>query len=254
MGVFSKVTKTVKNIAKNPTNVRNYADAAMQAVTLGQVDTNGINTSAVKGGKDVNFKDLLLGKKAKDINPDDIANQIRATQTQGLGELNSALDTPSENVVREANQRQVNSVLTSAQDARRNAQASMARTGLKGSSLGLATNRSIDQQTGRDVSSINAALPGQIRDQQIQDATTRIGAGGINQNGMNFNTIQGARSGGLLGYASQLAPLAGSIGQLMGGMGALNAAKGAASGVQANPNVTTGGINSPAYNPNKYQF
>jgi hypothetical protein len=43
---------------------------------------------------------------------------------------------------------------------------------------------------------------------------------------MNFNKIEGSRSGGLLGYASALAPLAGTIGGAMMG----NPAAGAAAG------------------------
>lgn len=224
MGFFSRIKKTVKGIAKNPTNLRNYGDLAAQTVTAGQVDTHGFN-NPLTGKSGGSIDDLLLGKKSKDINPDDIANQIRATQSKGLGELNAALDAGGGgDIARQQNALQQQSVLTSAQDARRNAQATMARQGLKGTSLGLATNRTIDQSTGQQIAGINAALPGQIRDQQLQDAQTRIGAGNINQNGMNFNTIQGSRSGGLLGYASQLAPLAGGIGQVMGGVGALKAA------------------------------
>lgn len=219
MGIFSKIKKTASGIIKNPANLRNYADLAIQTATAGQADTKGINTSGWVGGKDINIGDALLGKKAKDINPDDIANQIRATQTKGIGELNAALDGNSgENTVRLQNAQAQKGILTSAQDARRNAQKVMAQSGLKGTSLGLASNRSIDQAAGKDLASINAQLPGQIRNQQIQDAQTRISVGGVNQNGMNFNTIQGSRSGGILGIASALAPVAGAVaGGMYGG-------------------------------------
>ena len=200
---IKKVTDTVKGIVKSPTNFKNYADLGLESLSMGQIDTNGVN---VPGGS---FEDILLGKKSKNINPDAIANLIRATQTKGVKELNTALDTPSENIVREQNARETKSILASAKDARRNAQATMARAGIAGTSLGLAANRSIDQSAGRDIASVNAQLPGQIRNQKLQDAQTRINVGGVNQNGMNFNTIEGSRSGGVLGYAAALAPLMG---------------------------------------------
>lgn len=232
MGVFSKVSKTFKAIAKNPTNIRNYADAAAQSLTFGQLDTNGLNTSAFVGGKDVGagmLGDALLGKKSKTINPDDIAGQIRATQSQGLNELNSALNNGSGgDIARQQNAQEQKGILTTAQDARRNAQRSMAQAGLKGTSLGLGLNRSIDQSAGRDLASVNAQLPGQIRNQAINDAQTRIGAGNVNQNGMNFNKIEGSRSGGLLGIAGALAPIAGTVAGAMYGGPA-----GAAAGGQA---------------------
>jgi hypothetical protein len=210
MGIFSKITKSAKGIVKNPTDLKSWADFGIAGATAGQIDTDGVNLSAF-GGKDISIKDLMMGKKAKDINPDDIANQIRATQSKGLTELNSALDTPSADIVRAGADSAKKSILSSAQDARIRAQGLMVRTGLKGSSLGLASNRSIDQATGNDIANVNAALPGQIRDQKIKDAMTRANAGGINQNGINFNTIEGQRSGGVLGYASALAPLAGTV-------------------------------------------
>ena len=212
---------------------KNFTKKANSALGLGKnndllrvgagVITGGASELAYrsesKGGLAGSLKDTLLGKKAKDINPDDIANQIRATQTQGLGELNAALDQGGGGAIaRQQNALEQKGVLTAAQDARRNAQRMMAQTGLKGTSLGLSSQRSIDQAAGKDLSAINAQLPGQIRNQAIQDAQTRIGAGNINQNGMNFNTIEGQRSGGLLGIASALAPLAGSVaGGMMGG-------------------------------------
>jgi hypothetical protein len=169
-----------------------------------------VRRSEDKGGLQGSLTDTLLGKKSKDINPDAIANQIRNTQSKGIGELNAALDgSTGADTVRLGNAQAQKSVLTAAQDARRNAQMNMARQGLKGTSLGLGLNRSIDQSAGKDIASLNAQLPGQIRNQAIQDAQTRIGIGGINQNGMNFNTIEGQRSGGIMGIAATLAPLAG---------------------------------------------
>lgn len=224
MGFFSKIKNTAGEIAKNPTKIRNYADLGAQALTFGQVDTHGLNNSAFGMGKDLSIDEILLGKKAKDITPDEIANQIRATQSKGLGELNSALDTPAEDIVRQQSDIAKKSILASAQDARRNAQKMMAQNGLQNSSLGLAANRSITRDAGNDLASIYSAIPGQLRNQKIQDASTRIGLGGMNQNGINFNTIEGARSGGLLGYAAQVAPMAGSIGQLMSGTAAIKRA------------------------------
>ena len=219
--------------------------------------TGGASTLVEKAEKG-KLGDFLMGEKAKDINPDAISNQIRSTQSKGLGELNKALNTSSENIVREQNQRQVNSVLTSAQDARRNAQRTMAQTGLKGSSLGLATNRTIDQAAGREVASINAQLPGQIREQQIQDATRRIQVGGINQSGINHNKIEGQRSGGLMGIASALAPVAGTIaGAVAGGPagaaagGQIGQGVGGAMRTQQNPQ---GAYNSNNYSMGNYNF
>lgn len=164
-------------------------------------------TSAVAGAK---LSDILMGKKSDTINPDDIANQIRATQSKGIGELNAALDNKNAaQIVGAGAERAKMGILTSAQDARRNAQQGMARMGLKGSSLGLGLNRSIDQEAGNSIAGINAALPGQLRSQELADAQTRINVGGVNQNGMNFNTIEGARSGGIMGMLSAVAPLAG---------------------------------------------
>lgn len=206
MGFWKKFNKTV-GLGENNDLGRGLA----------AVGTLGVSELATKQGRD-SISDVFLGKKAKDISPDAIANQIRATQSKGLGELNSTLDkSNAENVVGLQSAQQVKGVLSSAQDARRNAQKLMAQQGLKGSSLGLSSQRSIDQQTGKEVASIQAQLPGQIRDQKLQDAQARIQAGGINQNGMNFNTIQGQRSGGILGVASSLAPLAGAVGGAMMG-------------------------------------
>lgn len=203
MGVFDKVKKTVKSIAKNPTNLRNYGDLGLETLTLGQVDTHGVNGVG-------SLQDILLGKKKEDIKPDEITGLIRNTQAKGINDLNSALDTPAESIVRQGAETQKKSILTQAQDARRNAQRLFAQRGLSGTSLGLAADRSIARETDKDIASVNASLPGQIRDQKLRDASTRIGVGGVNMNGMNFNSIEGQRDGGILGYASALAPLFGA--------------------------------------------
>jgi len=228
----------------------------MGRISLGVMSGGGSElVNAAHGGKMYSGKssitDMLMGKKAKDINPDQIANEIRNTQSQGLKELNNALNTPSENIVREQVTREKAGVVSGAQDARRNAQRMMAQTGLKGSSIGLALNRSIDQNTAKDMGTIDARMPAAIRNQQIQDATTRIGAGGINQSGINFNKIEGNRSGGLLGYASALAPLAGTIAGASMGNPAAGAAAGQGIGsVLAPPQKPQQG----AYNPNNYSM
>lgn len=207
MGLWNKIKKS----AKSSSGIAGLLTGGGGGlVTGGSLDmfskgkTSKMINSAIPGMDDI------LGKKAKDINPDDIANSIRATQMKGIGELNSALDgTSSADIVTQGAEQAKKGILTSAQDARRNAQQSMAQQGLKGTSLGLGLNRSINQSTGDSIANVNAQIPGQIRNQSIQDAQTRIGVGGVNQNGMNFNTIQGQREGGLLGFASAIAPLAG---------------------------------------------
>jgi hypothetical protein len=203
MGFFDKI----KSVVKNPTGA--ILGGGLGSAAFG---VPGMIGGAVLGGSsNGSITDMLLGKKSKDIKPDEIANQIRATQSKGIGELNSALDTPADQIIGNQVEQQKKGILTSAQDARRNAQRTMAQRGLQNSSIGLGLNRSIDQQAGRDIASVNASLPGLIRDQKLQDAQTRIGVGNVNQNGMNFNTIQGARTGGALGIAQALAPLAGSV-------------------------------------------
>jgi len=210
MSLWDKAKSGFKKVSSG---VKNSFDGAKSGVTKG--GAIGALSGAVLG-KD-GFNDLLMGKKAKDINPDAIANEIRATQSMGLKELNNALNTPSADIVREQVTREKAGIVSGAQDARRNAQRTMAQTGMKNSSIGMALNRSIDQSSAKDMGTVDARIPGAIRNQSIQDAQTRIGAGNINQAGINFNKIEGQRSGGLLGYASALAPLAGTIGGAMAG-------------------------------------
>ena len=231
MGLFSKVKKSLSGITKNPFDLKNYADIGLQSISFGQIDTDGINGMG-------SFNDALLGKKAKDIKPDDIANQIRATQSKGISELNAALDTPSENIVKEQMDRQKKGVIAGVLDQRRAAQRSMARSGLSGSSLGVTADKTIARDATNSLAAIDAATPGAIRNQKISDATTRIGAGNVNQNGMNFHTIEGQRSGGLLGIASQLAPIAGTIGGMMAG-GPAGAAAGGSIGSAMSGNAWT---------------
>ena len=88
----------------------------------------------------------------------------------------------------------------------------MAQTGLKNSSIGAALNRSITQDTGNQIASVNSQVPGMVRNQALQDAQTRMNAGGLaNAQNIQFNKIEGQRSGGVLGVASALAPLAGQV-------------------------------------------
>jgi hypothetical protein len=203
MGFFDKITKSVKNITKNPLDLRSYGDLGLSTVTLGQVDTNGINGAG-------SFEDALYGKKTK-TEADDIAKLVKAGQLQGMREFNSALNTPAEDIVRTQAEQSKKGILQSAEDARRNAQRLMAQRGLSGSSLGLAQNRSIDMQAGKDIATINANLPGQIREQKLMDAKERISQGGLGaSNPIQWNTVTG-RGGGLLDLAGKLAPIAGMV-------------------------------------------
>lgn len=242
MGFWKKVNKTL-GLGENNDLAR--IGAGIMTGGLSEVATMG------EGG---GLSNLLLGKKAKDIKPDDIANQIRATQTKGINELNAALDNKnSEQIVKEQVTREKAGVLTAAQDARRNAQRMMAQRGLQNSSLGLNQERSITQDTTKALGTIDARIPGAVRDQQLKDAHTRIGVGNINQNGINFHTIEGQRSGGLLGIASALAPVAGTVaGAYFGGPA------GAAMGSQVGSGIggALGQQQQPqgAYNPNRYSM
>jgi hypothetical protein len=199
---FSKFTDSAKNVVKNPLNPRNYLDLGLATVTGGQVDTHGVNGIG-------SFEDVMYGKKTK-VNPDQVADMVKAGQIKGVGELNHALDTPSENIVRQQADQAKTGIIASAQDARRNVQRMMAAHGLANSSLGLAQNRSIDMDAGKQIAGVDAALPGQIRDQQIQDANTRISQGGLGpSNPIQWNTVTN-RGGGMLDLAGKIAPLVGS--------------------------------------------
>lgn len=195
----------------------------------------GMVTGGLLGGSGANVKDFLLGKKKGGFSADEIAGEIRRVQgkgiltaEQGLDKLNKAMEVDADSVVREQAARQQQGILSSAQDARRRAQQMMAQRGLQNSSLGLSSDRSITQQAGAQNASLNAQLPGMIRNQRIADAQTMqqggLGTfGGLGGTaGVRFHGQEGSRSGGVLGVASALAPLAGTVaGGIFGGpMGA----------------------------------
>lgn len=191
----------------------------------------GAITGGLLGGSGANVKDFLLGKKKGGFSADEIAGEIRRVQgkgiltaEQGLEKLNKAMETDADSIVKQQAAQQQKGVLSAAQDARRRAQQLMAQRGLKNTSLGLASDRSITQQAGAQNASLNAQLPGMIRNQRITDAQTMqqggLGTfGGLGgSSGVRFHAQEGSRSGGLLGVASALAPAAGAIaGGIFGG-------------------------------------
>lgn len=168
--------------------------------------TGADQSGLFKGG----LSDILLGKKQGTIPPDQIANMIRATQMKGISELNQALSAPVGQVVGAQAARESKGILSAAQDARRRAQQLMAQRGLAGSSIGLGQERSITQQAGEQLGALQASLPERIRQMQLSNAQARIGVGGLGTTqGIRFAPEQGQRTGGFLGIASALAPLAG---------------------------------------------
>lgn len=190
----------------------------------GAVSTGGLSLLGSSSG----LKDVLLGKKTGGFSADEIAGQIRGAQAQGiasaqkgLGELNKALDVDASGAVRQDAAQERKGLASAAADARRNAQRLMAQRGLQGSSLGLSQDRSITQQAGEQAAAVQASIPERIRQMQLQNAQARIGAGqglfgGLGGTaGIRFQGQEGSRSGGVLGIASSLAPIAGTI---MGGM------------------------------------
>jgi hypothetical protein len=192
--------------------------------------------------------DFLLGKKQGAVKQDQIAGLIRGAQAQGiassqkgLSELNEALDAQNpENMARMQVAQQEKGLLTSAQDARRRAQQLMAQRGLSGSSLGLASDRSITQSVGDQRAALQAALPQLIQERRLENAQARMQAGqglfgGLGgAQGVQFRNIAGQRSGGLLGIGAALAPVAGQvIGGLYGG------APGAMAGGQAGTGLSS---------------
>ncbi len=230
---------------------------------LGTGGMSELAIGATGGSESGGLTDILLGKKNV-TKADAIAGNINAAKAQGISsaqkgmtDLNSALDMPSGNIVREQVERQKKGVLASAQDARREAQKLMARRGLQGSSLGLASNRSITQNTGNQMASIDAATPGLIRNQSIKDAMTRLQAGsGLyssmgGQAGVQMKDQDHGRSGGILGIASALAPVAGTVaGFAMGGPA------GAAMGSQLGGGIGSalGQQQQGAYSPSRYSM
>ena len=190
----------------------------------------GALTGGILGGAGANVKDFLLGKKSGGFSADEIAGEIRRVQgkgilsaEQGLERINKELEKSGEGVAREQVARQQKGLVTAAQDARRRAQEMIARRGLQNSSIGLAGDRSINKDLGEQTAALQASLPGLIRAQNLQDASTLQQAGlntfgGLGGSaGVRFQGQEGTRSGGALGIASSLAPLAGSIGGIMTG-------------------------------------
>lgn len=202
-GSVKKITKSVSNVAKNPTNASAYGDLGLRTVTGGMVGMDSFG-----GG----LTDALLGKKSGGKNVDPLVPLIRAQQAKGIGELNKALSTPADQIVREQAAQQTKGLITAAQDARRRAQQLMAQRGLQNSSIGLGQDRAITQRLGEQQASLQASLPGMIRSQALQDAQTRIGVGGLGTpTGIQWQKQEGQRSGGALGIASALAPIAGAM-------------------------------------------
>ncbi len=191
------------------------------------------SVGSVLGGGGIS--DFLLGKEIK---PDAIAGDVRGAQSYGIQQamrgskaLEDALSVSADEVVKKQQEAATKSVLTAAQDARRKAQQVMAQRGLAGSSLGLSSDRSITQALGKQLGDIQAATPALLRNQRIADATARMSAGqglfGMTGGaGINFG---GGRSGGLLGIAGALAPIAGAVGGSMAG-GPSGGIKGAEAG------------------------
>lgn len=209
MGFFSDIVDKVKN---NPIKAIGAGFGGLAAMPLG---LPGMAAGALGGSKvggvveGGSLEDLLYGKKTKS-KADPVADLVKAGQVKGIRELNSALDsTNSEQIVNQQADAAKKGVLASAEDARRNAQTIMARRGLQNSSLGLAQNRTIDQNTGNQIAEVNAKLPGALRDQKLSDAQMRISQGGLGpSNPIQWNPVTG-RGGGLLDLAGKIAPIAG---------------------------------------------
>lgn len=189
------------------------------------VKSVGKIASGVTGG----LTDALLGKEKK-IAPDKISYQINAAKnrglagyTKGLTDYETALaENPADKAIMLGQEAAKTSALTAAQDARRQAQQSMAQRGLQNSSLGLASQRSITQNLGKQLGAIEAQTPGLLREARLGDIQNRM-----NANSGLFSNLGGSgnvrfqseksRSGGLLGLASAAAPLVGTIGGFMAG-------------------------------------
>jgi hypothetical protein len=222
-------------------------------VALG-ISTGGLSEVARSSGA----KDFLLGKKKGGFSADEIAGQIRDAQAEGIStakkgleKLNKELETDGGDLAARQYEKgleaQKTSVVTAAQDARRRAQQMMAQRGLKNTSLGLASDRSMTQEAGKQMGTIQSQysnIPLIQRQQRLADAQMLQQAGqGTFGNlggtaGVRFHGQEGSRSGGLLGVASALAPAAGAIaGGMFGGpMGAsMGAQAGGALGQAARP-------------------
>lgn len=216
-------SKAVKSIKKNPLSAVTAGFGGLAAMPLGLA---GMAAGAIGGAKvgDIatggsSIEDLLYGKKTK-TKADSVADMVKAGQQKGVGELNSALDTPSDQIIGNQVALEKRGILTAAQDARKNAQRAIAQRGLAGSSLGLAQNRTIDQTAGESTAALNARMPGMVRNQALQDAQTRISQGGLGgANPIQWNT-ETNRGGGLLDFAGKIAPIAGTV-MGMPGVGSL---------------------------------
>lgn len=248
---FKKVSKTLSGIVKNPTNFKNYADLAIQTVTGGQVDTEGVNGFG-------SFEDVLYGKKTK-TDADDVAKMVKAGQARGISDFNRTLDGANpEAMVKLEAETAKKGILASAQDARRNAQRVMAQRGLQNSSLGLAQNRTIDQNAGREIASVNAGIPGAITDKALMLNKERISQGGLGaSNPIQWNT-ETNRRGGMLDLAGKIAPIAGMVAGLPSIGSALGSGAAAASAASSAP-VTSGstGLRLPTqsnYSMGTYKF
>jgi len=198
------------------------------------VSVGGLSEVARSGSA----KYFLLGKKKGGFSADEIAGEIRRVQgkgiltaEQGLERLNKELETDGGELAgaqyRKGLEAQKTSVVTAAQDARRRAQQMMAQRGLKNTSLGLAADRSMTQEAGKQMGTIQSQysnIPLIQRQQRLAEAQMLQQAGqgtfgGLGGSaGVRFHGQEGSRSGGLLGIASALAPAAGAIaGGMFGG-------------------------------------
>jgi len=244
--MFKKLSKSIGRIAGKVIDPLN--------LTKGKAGSFG---EGLFGGG--NMSDILLGKKQGGQSADAIAAEIRAAQSQGIAsarqgltDLNKALETPADQMVRNQFATQQRGMVTGAEDARRKAQELMARRGLQNTSLGFRAERGAVQDLANQTSALNAQLPGAIRQQQMADAQARINAGqGLfgqlgGGAGVQFKPVQSQRSGGLLGIAGAIAPLAGTVaGGMMGG------APGAMVGGQAGNGLST--LFNSRQNPNAQQ-
>jgi hypothetical protein len=220
-------------------SLKKIAKGAFLGSTLG---TGGLLLGGASGASGASVKDFLLGKKKGGFSADEIAGEIRRVQgkgiltaEKGLEKLNKEMETDGGELAaqqyRKGLEQQKTGVLSAAQDARRRAQQMMAQRGLKNTSLGLSSDRSITQDVGKQMGTIQSQysnIPLVQRQQRLADAQIMQQAGqGTFGNlggtaGIRFQGQEGSRSGGLLGVASALAPAAGAIaGGIFGGpMGA----------------------------------
>jgi hypothetical protein len=171
--------------------------------------------SLVGGGGIGGVKDLLFGKEEGGSAADPIAAdvrrvQLKALQTQEKG-LDSANKLSPEEMAKKSATLEKNQILGSAADARRQLQQSIAQRGLGRSSIGLAQEKGIGMQTGRDIAAIDASLPQRTLGYtgQLTGLGTQVGA---SQNApIQMRDIKGQRQGGISGL------LGAGAGAMMGG-------------------------------------